>query len=63
MEPITSRNRNIYGFSVIVLGFVVLDLTLVPELETGMWTFLGGLVIMGIGFAMLYVLPVKRSSE
>ena len=63
MEPITSRNRNIFGFSVIILGFVVLDLTLVPELETGMWSFLGGITIMAIGFALLYVLPVKRSRE
>ena len=63
MEPVTSRNRNILGFSVIVLGFVVLDLTLVPELGTGMWSFLGGIAIMGTGFALLYVLPVKTAKE
>ena len=60
MEPITSRNRNIIGFSVIGLGFFVLDLTLLPELETGMWSFLGGIAIMAAGFALLYVLPIKR---
>ena len=61
MEPITSRSRNILGFSVIVLGFVVLDLTLLPELETGWWSFIGGIAIMGIGFALLYVIPVKKT--
>ena len=63
MEPISSRDRNIIGISVIALGFFVLDLTLLPELGTGMWSFLGGIIIMAIGFALLYVLPIKRSKK
>ena len=61
MEPITPRYRNILGISVLILGFFVLDLTLLPELETGWWSFIGGIAIMGIGFALFYVLPVKKT--
>ena len=63
MEPISSKDRNIIGISVIALGFFVLDLTLLPELGTGMWSFLGGIAIMGLGFALLYVLPIKRAKN